>query len=143
LDDYVLRLTNITKEFPGVKALDKMMFNLKRGEVHALIGENGAGKSTLMKVLSGIYIPDSGEIVLDGETVKFKNTVDAESHGISIVHQELAVFNTSTVAENVLTTKPPKNRLGSLITKGCSVKFVRYSMYMDSPMSMKKAPCAV
>lgn len=112
MDDYVLKLVNITKEFPGVKALDKMVFNLKRGEVHALIGENGAGKSTLMKVLSGIYIPDSGEVVLDGEIVKFKNTVDAEKQGISIVHQELAVFNTSTVAENVLTTKPPKNKFG-------------------------------
>lgn len=112
MGDYILQLKGITKKFPGVKALDKMVFNLKRGEIHALIGENGAGKSTLMKVLSGIYVPESGDIVLDGETVRFKNTLDAEHHGISIVHQELAVFNTSTVAENVLVTSQPKTKLG-------------------------------
>ena len=110
--DFILQLKNIVKEFPGVKALNNMMFNLERGEIHALIGENGAGKSTLMKILSGIYTPVEGEIVLDGEVVKFKDTLDSEKKGISIVHQELAVFNTSSVSENIFTTNFPKTKLG-------------------------------
>lgn len=112
MDEYILQLQNITKRFPGIKALDNMQFNLRQGEVHALIGENGAGKSTLMKVLSGIYVPDEGEIILSGESVKFKNTLDAEKKGIVIVHQELAVFNTSTVSENIFTTNAPKTKIG-------------------------------
>lgn len=67
MEDHVLELKEITKTFPGVKALDRMQFQLRRGSIHALIGENGAGKSTLMKVISGIYTPDSGQILLDGE----------------------------------------------------------------------------
>lgn len=112
MEEYVLELKGITKEFPGVKALDKMRFALQRGSIHALIGENGAGKSTLMKILSGIYTPDSGEIILNGREVKIENPMDAEKKGISIVHQELAVFNTSTVSENVFTTNPPKTKWG-------------------------------
>ena len=114
MEDNVLQLKNITKTFPGVKALDNMQFDLRRGSIHALIGENGAGKSTLMKVLSGIYIPDSGEIILNGQTVKMSGPMDAEKKGISIVHQELSIFNTSTVAENIFTTNAPKTRLGMI-----------------------------
>ena len=69
MEDFVLQLQGITKEFPGVKALNNMKFDLRRGSIHALIGENGAGKSTLMKVLSGIYTPESGTIILDGKEV--------------------------------------------------------------------------
>ena len=112
MEDFVLQLKEITKEFPGVRALNKMQFNLRRGSIHALIGENGAGKSTLMKVLSGIYTPESGTIILDGQEVKMHSPQDAEAKGVSIVHQELAVFGTTTVSENVFTTNPPKNKLG-------------------------------
>ena len=70
MEDFVLQLKDITKEFPGVKALNNMQFDLRRGSIHALIGENGAGKSTLMKVLSGIYTPESGTIILDGKEEK-------------------------------------------------------------------------
>ena len=73
MSEYILELKDITKQFPGVKALDRMNFQLKRGEVHALLGENGAGKSTLMKVLSGIYQPDEGQILLNGQSVHFAN----------------------------------------------------------------------
>ena len=114
MEDYVLQLEGITKEFPGVRALNNMQFQLKRGSVHALIGENGAGKSTLMKVLSGVYKPDAGTIILDGEKVKVENPLDAERKGISIVHQELSVFRTTTVSENVFTTHLPKNKLGMI-----------------------------
>lgn len=112
MEDYILQLKGITKEFPGVKALDEMQFLLERGSIHALIGENGAGKSTLMKVLSGVYTPDSGQIILDGEQVKIANPIDAERKGVSIVYQELSVFSTTTVSENVFTTRAPKNKLG-------------------------------
>lgn len=112
MEDYILQLKDITKTFPGVKALDNMRFDLRRGSIHALIGENGAGKSTLMKVLSGVYIPDQGTILLDGEAVTMRTPQEAESKGISIVHQELAVFGTTTVSENIFTTNPPKNKLG-------------------------------
>jgi len=122
MDDYVLQLKKIGKVFPGVKALDEMDFSLKRGEIHALIGENGAGKSTLMKVLSGVYTPDEGEIILDNSSVKFKNTIDAEAKGISIVHQELTIFNTSSVAENIVTVNAPRNAIGLISYK----KLYRY-----------------
>lgn len=112
MEDFILQLKDITKTFPGVKALDNMRFDLRRGSIHALIGENGAGKSTLMKVLSGVYIPDQGTILLDGEAVTMRTPQEAESKGISIVHQELAVFGTTTVSENIFTTNPPKNKLG-------------------------------
>lgn len=112
MEDYILQLKDITKTFPGVKALDNMRFDLRRGSIHALIGENGAGKSTLMKVLSGVYIPDQGTVLLDGEAVTMRTPQEAESKGISIVHQELAVFGTTTVSENIFTTNPPKNKLG-------------------------------
>ena len=114
MEDFVLQLKNITKEFPGVRALNKMQFDLRRGSIHALIGENGAGKSTLMKVLSGIYTPEAGTIILDGQEVKMHSPQDAEAKGVSIVHQELAVFGTTTVSENVFTTNPPKNKLGMI-----------------------------
>lgn len=114
MSEYILELKDITKQFPGVKALDRMNFQLKHGEVHALLGENGAGKSTLMKVLSGIYQPDEGQILLNGQSVHFANTIAAEKAGISIVHQELAVFNTSSVAENIFTTNPPKTKIGTI-----------------------------
>lgn len=114
MEDYVLRLEDITKEFPGVKALDRMQFQLRRGSIHALIGENGAGKSTLMKVLSGVYTPDAGKIILDGEEIKVQNPLDAEKKGISIVYQELSVFHTTTVSENIFTTNPPRNKMGMI-----------------------------
>jgi len=114
LEDCVLKLRGIDKEFPGVKALDEMHFDLRRGEIHALLGENGAGKSTLMKVLAGNYQPDAGEILLEGERVRLKDAMEAERHGISIVHQELAVFPTSTVGENVFINHPPRTRWGGI-----------------------------
>ena len=114
MEDHVLELKEITKTFPGVKALDRMQFQLCRGSIHALIGENGAGKSTLMKVISGIYTPDSGQILLDGAQIHVTSPLDAERKGISIVHQELSVFNTSSVAENIFTIHAPKNQLGMI-----------------------------
>lgn len=99
--DYILELQNVTKTFPGVKALDQVNFQVKAGEVHALLGENGAGKSTLMKILAGKYIPDEGTIVLKGQAQRFSNPLDAKDKGIILIHQELSLVPGLTVAENI------------------------------------------
>ena len=87
-NNYILTLKNITKEFPGVKALDDVTINIERGTIHGLVGENGAGKSTLIKVLAGIYQPNKGEIILDGKPCRFNSPIEARRAGISVVHQE-------------------------------------------------------
>ena len=84
---YVLEMTDICKEFPGVKALDNVQLKVRPGTVHALMGENGAGKSTLMKCLFGVYIEDGGEILIDGEKSKFSNPKQAMDNGVAMVHQ--------------------------------------------------------
>ena len=97
----LLKMTDITKEFPGVKALDKATLSVKAGTVHALMGENGAGKSTLMKCLFGIYKPNGGTIYLDGKPVSFKNSKDALEHGVAMVHQELNQALKRSVSDNL------------------------------------------
>ena len=89
MGDVILTMKDIDKSFPGVHALDHVNFEVRRGEVHALMGENGAGKSTLMKVLTGIYQKDSGSIVYKGQEVAFHNTREAQDNGVVILHQEL------------------------------------------------------
>ena len=101
MEDYILQMNHITKEFPGVKALDDVTFGIRRGEVHALVGENGAGKSTLMKVLSGEHTDYKGDIVLNGEKVRFKGVKQSEAAGIAIIHQELGLIQTMNVCENI------------------------------------------
>ena len=96
-------MRNITKEFPGVKALDDVNFSVKKGSIHALVGENGAGKSTLMNVLSGLYPFGSytGDIVYKGEVCHFSQIHDSEDKGIVIIHQELALIPYMTIGENM------------------------------------------
>ena len=101
MGDTILTMKDIDKSFPGVHALDHVSFEVKKGEVHALMGENGAGKSTLMKVLTGIYTKDSGTITYEGKEVEFHNTRDAQDAGIVIVHQELNMLGHLTVAQNI------------------------------------------
>jgi len=105
----ILEMKNITKTFPGVKALDEVNFSLKKGEVHALLGENGAGKSTLMKVLNGIHKRDQGEIILNGEQVEFENTKEAQKAGLAIIHQELELIPDLNVAENIYLGREDRN----------------------------------
>lgn len=105
-----LEVRNITKRFPGVLANDRVSFTLNRGEIHAFLGENGAGKSTLMNILYGLYAPDEGEILIDGKPVTIRNSADAIRMGIGMVHQEFALVDTLTVAENIM--------LGTEITSG-------------------------
>ncbi len=103
MSDVILEMKNITKEFPGVKALDDVNLVVERGTIHALVGENGAGKSTLMKVLSGIYPHGTytGDIIYNGEVCKFSKIKDSEELGIVIIHQELALVPQMTIAENM------------------------------------------
>ncbi len=110
MTDCILRMKDITKTFPGVTALKQASFSVRRGDIHALVGENGAGKSTLMKILSGVYQADSGEIFIHGEKVQIKNTLDARQRGIGLVFQEFSLVNTLSVAENIYLHRLMKRR---------------------------------
>jgi ABC-type uncharacterized transport system ATPase subunit len=107
-DTPVLELRGITKRFPGILANDRVDFDLRRGEVHALLGENGAGKSTLMNVLYGLYHPDEGDVVIEGKTVQLGSPREAIDHGIGMVHQHFMLIPVMTVAENVVLANEPK-----------------------------------
>lgn len=107
-NDYLLEMKDITKVFPGVKALDNMNFNLRRGEVHVLIGENGAGKSTLMKVLAGAHAPESGELYIEGKKVTRFSPIAAQKSGIGIIYQEFNLVPYLSVAENIFIDHMPK-----------------------------------
>jgi general nucleoside transport system ATP-binding protein len=119
----VLELRGITKRFPGVVANDDVDFDLKRREVHALLGENGAGKSTLMNVLYGLYHPDEGEILIKGEPVRMRSPKDAIDHGIGMVHQHFMLIPVMTVAENIVLATEPR-RGGVLLDYGAARKRV-------------------
>jgi ribose transport system ATP-binding protein len=101
MEDYILEMHHITKRFPGVVALNDVSFKVKRGEIHALVGENGAGKSTLMKILNGVYQTDEGDIVLNGQQTIIRNTTEAKAKGIGLVFQEFNLVNSLSVAENL------------------------------------------
>ncbi|MCR5411169.1 MAG: sugar ABC transporter ATP-binding protein [Lachnospiraceae bacterium] len=144
-DKTILRMKKITKNFPGVKALSEVDFDLKEGEVHALLGENGAGKSTLIKVLGGIYHADGGEIEISGKAVKINSVQDAEANGIAIIHQELVLVPYMSVAENIF--------LGRELGAGFSVNLKaqekeaqevldRLGMDIDSRTLIKDLPIA-
>ena len=106
--ELMLEMQGIQKYFPGVHALDDCRFELRAGEVHALIGENGAGKSTLMKILSGVYGKDGGTVKLDGKEINVKSTLEAQQLGISIIHQEINLMQDLTVSENIYIGREPK-----------------------------------
>lgn len=101
VSDNILELRGITKIFPGVKALDQVRFELKQGEIHALMGENGAGKSTFIKVITGVHQPEEGEIYLNGEKISFKNPREAQKHGIAAIYQHVTCYPDLSVTENI------------------------------------------
>lgn len=111
---YLVEMKGIEKRFPGVHALKNVRFDLRPGEVHALMGENGAGKSTLMKIMSGIYARDGGEMFVDGNPVTPDGPRAAQDLGIGIIHQELSLMNDLTAAQNVLIGREPRKSLGRL-----------------------------
>ena len=137
MDEYILEMRGITKEFPGVRALSNVSFNVRRGEIHCLVGENGAGKSTLMKVLSGVhrYGTYTGDIVYNGEVQRFRRISDSEAKGIAIIYQELALIPELSVAENIF--------FGHEIRKGKTIdwnKTAEQAFHMLEKVGLKVDP---
>src|SRR5690349_884857 len=112
MTDPILTLSGITKTFPGVRALHNVSLELYPGQVTALIGENGAGKSTLVKILTGIYQPDEGQITVAGRPVTLPTAHAAFEVGVTAIHQETVLFDELTVAENIYLGHAPRNRFG-------------------------------
>ena len=128
--EVILEMRHIVKSFPGVQALNDVDFDLRRGEVHALVGQNGAGKSTLIKILSGVYAPDSGDVVLNGEPVSFMDPLDAQAAGIRTVYQETSLSPYLTVGENLL--------LGHEPTRGNSPFIDHATLYRETTNVLKQ-----
>lgn len=132
--EILLHAREISKSFPGVQALDKVDFVVRKGRLNALLGENGAGKSTLMNILAGVFPPDSGLILLGGRRVRFQGTREARDAGIAIIFQELNLIPQLTVAENIFLGREPLNRLG----------MIDYSkMHRDSARILAELECDV
>lgn len=110
--DTFIQFNNITKLFPGVKALSDVSFSIKKGEIHGLCGENGAGKSTLINICSGVFHPNQGNLIINGEQVKFGSPKDAERYKIATVHQEVPLCDNLTIAENIFLGPKPKAKFG-------------------------------
>ena len=110
--EIILDIRGLTKEFPGVKALDNVSFQVRKGSVHALVGENGAGKSTLIKILTGVYQATSGDFLFKGEVAHVKKPLDAQQMGLSVVHQELKLVETLSIAENIFLGRPHTGKGG-------------------------------
>ena len=134
MNDYVIEMLNITKEFPGIRANDDITLRLRRGEIHALLGENGAGKSTLMSVLFGLYQPEKGTIKKDGEVVRIKDPNDANALNIGMVHQHFKLVEVFTVLENIILGVEPQ-QMGFLQKKEARKRVVdlsgRYGLKID------------
>jgi len=130
----LMELRNIKKSFAGVHALTGVDFDLNAGEIHSLCGENGAGKSTLMKILAGNYPPTSGEIIINGESVKMKDPLTAEKHGVAIVYQELSLSHTITIAENMFMGREPMNKLGLIKYKELNAMTQKYLDIVKCPV---------
>ena len=112
MSEYVLELRNITKRFPGVTALNRVQFQLKKGEIHALMGENGAGKSTLIKVITGVHMQDEGTVLVHGEEAFFQSTNDSAAKGIAAVYQHSTAYPHLSVTENIFIGHEKRNKLG-------------------------------
>lgn len=127
----MIQFDHVTKEFPGVKALNDVSFSIEKGELHALVGENGAGKSTLLNVLHGVYVPTGGGVVIDGARVEFHTPIDALKFGISKVHQEINIVDVLSVGQNIVLGDEPR--------RGPMIDFK--TMYRDVDDILKKLGC--
>ncbi len=136
MQEAILKLSKISKSFPGVKALEDVDFNIYSGKVMALVGENGAGKSTLMKVLSGVYSEYEGDIILNGNKVKFENPKEANDKAIAIIHQELNMIPYMTVYENIFLGRELKNKYGFLNRK----EMIAKSQKLMDDLNIKLSP---
>ena len=140
----ILTMKGITKTFPGVKALSNVDFKLCEGDIHALMGENGAGKSTLIKVLTGIYPFDAGEIIMDGKPMVNKSPQDAQNNGISTVYQEVNLCPNLTVAENLFIGREPR-KLGMINWKEMNARSAKLleSLNINVPPTQMLDECSV
>src|SRR6202142_1384886 len=142
--EVILEVENISKGFPGVKALDNISFDLRKGEVHALVGENGAGKSTLMKILSGVYQADEGTIRYKGQVVTFYDVTQARKAGIGIIYQELNLIPHLSVAANIFIGREPLNQFGMLDEKKMNADAMaalgRLNIRLDPTIKLNKLP---
>ncbi len=127
MSEYIIEMNHIRKEFPGIVANDDITLQLKKGEIHALLGENGAGKSTLMSVLFGLYQPEAGEIRKNGEVVKINNPNDATALGIGMVHQHFKLVDVFTVLDNIILGSEDTNKFGFLKKKAAREKVMALS----------------
>lgn len=135
MDEIKLRVSKIEKSFPGVKALDKIDFAVRKGTVHALCGENGAGKSTLMKIINGIYKPDAGQIYIDEKPVKIKDPIQARELGIAMIAQELNYIPEMSIEENLFLGRLPANKLGKVDWKTVRKKTIEFLKQEGLPYS--------
>ncbi len=144
MHETILEVENVSKSFPGVQALDHVSFNLRRGEVHALVGENGAGKSTLMKILSGVYQADDGVIRLNGKPVRFRDSTQARDSGIGIIYQELNLIPHLSVAANIFIGREPLTRLRTLDERKMNDDAVsilgRLNLRLDPTITLNRLP---
>lgn len=142
--EVILEVENVSKGFPGVQALDNVSFDLRKGEVHALVGENGAGKSTLMKILSGVYQADQGTIRYKGESVNFRTVNQAHEAGIRIIYQELNLIPHLSVAANIFIGREPLTKFGTLDEKKMNTDATaileRLNIHLDSIIELNKLP---
>ena len=122
----IIQLKNVTKIFPGVVANDHISFDVEKGTIHTLAGENGAGKSTLMNIIYGLYQPDEGEILINGEPVRFTSSRDSIAHKIGMVHQHFMLITKLTVAENIIVGQEPGSAL-MVYRKGAEEKIRQLS----------------
>jgi ribose transport system ATP-binding protein len=144
MSDVILEVESVSKSFPGVKALDRVSFDLRKGEVHALVGENGAGKSTLMRILCGDYQADEGVITYKGKQVRFQDSTQARDAGIAIIYQELNLIPHLSVAANIFIGREPLTRLGTLNEKKMNVDAVaileRLNLHIDPTVTLNRLP---
>jgi len=142
--EIILEVENVSKSFPGVQALDSVSFNLRKGEVHAIVGENGAGKSTLMKILSGVYQADEGVIRYKGKVVSFHDVNQAHDAGIRIIYQELNLIPHLSVAANIFIGREPLTRFGTLDEKKMNAEagaiLGRLNIHLDPTIQLNKLP---
>jgi ribose transport system ATP-binding protein len=144
MQEVILEVEGVSKSFPGVKALDQVSFDLRRGEVHALVGENGAGKSTLMKILSGMYQPDEGVIRLKGRDVRFHDSTQSRDAGIGIIYQELNLVPHLSVSANIFIGREPLTWLGTLDERKMNAEAVailgRLNLHLDPTITLNRLP---
>jgi ABC-type sugar transport system ATPase subunit len=134
----LLRTERLTKSFPGVLAVDKVDFDVRAGEIHALVGENGAGKSTLIKILGGVYLPDSGKILLDGKEIAFSSTHQSQESKIAVIFQEFNLVPDLSVAENIFIGREPKTAFGTLVDfHRLNVRAAEILATLDMPLNVK------